>query len=236
MEENFCNSGFWLVIKSWILIFWDWLERFASTLWGGLEWPHAAIVIFLVTVYAFKVEIRRAIPRVVSVGAGGVNLVSEQTVSQQVLREGEGLAASLETNSEFPVVMKMAIDSIDHDIGATTNTDLSGFVKSQLVYWKSMWWLENTYSNIYGGQIMLLKYLNPLGELGISDEDVNHLWQQHKLQFTPHMDSWRLDIYLDFLMSRNLIERLGDRIRIKPLGKEFLVWMAKFGRAEARPW
>jgi hypothetical protein len=41
-----------------VVILWGWIEKVCSAFWGGLEWPHAVLIIFVSLVYIFKPEIK----------------------------------------------------------------------------------------------------------------------------------------------------------------------------------
>ncbi|MBV7565592.1 hypothetical protein [Pseudomonas sp. PDM27] len=236
--ENFCNADTTLgVIWFAVISVWDWLVRFVFAFWIGLQWPHAALAIFGVSIFTFRKEISDLILRIKSLGKDGLLTNPPRATQNQTDLESDApVNAQGIANTEFPAVMEMTRGTVDFELASIAESEKSGFLYSNLAYWKTMWWFENVYSNIFGGQILLLRHLNQFGEVGISSGDIAILWAQYQDRFKPHVDSWSSEVFLNYLIDKLLIERTADGIRIKPIGTEFLVWMAKFGRSDSRPW
>ncbi|OUM28305.1 hypothetical protein B8W72_20830 [Pseudomonas putida] len=100
--------------------------------------------------------------------------------------------------------------------------------------WRVLWYFENVYSYIFGGQIKLLELLNHRGVVPL--DEIRREWDAHKELHKPQLDQLDMDGYLKFLLAKDLILNSGVDLRITPTGKEFLMWMAKFGRSSDRLW
>ena len=51
-------------------------SHFSLLGWGGLDWPHAILIIFSVVVVFFRGEIKGVIPRIKRIGADGFEVES----------------------------------------------------------------------------------------------------------------------------------------------------------------
>lgn len=218
---------------------WEWFENFVSAFWTGLEWPHAALAIFVIVALLFKKELQSLIPRITSVGAAGVSLSSVAIPNQQPATSNniEAMSAGAEAvGSEFPTLMKVTSDSVETALAEMKDDGAKvPFLKNQLSYWKAMYVFENFYSSIFGGQIKILRFLNGFGFFGCQFEKVRVIWEEHAQANLPLMEDWSLDTYLSFIFETGLAQKQGEKLVITPLGNEFLVWMTKFRKLDAKP-
>lgn len=218
---------------------WSWFEGLVSTFWSGLEWPHAALIVFCLGVVVFKNEIKALIDRVTSVSAGGVSMSSAPLLNQQnteveVSKDVE-VANIQSLGAEFPTLMKVMKDSVDTEVKDLGAQEQLSALKSYLAYWKAMYVFENVFSNIFGGQLKILRYVNSFGSLGVTFVDLGSVWNPHVQLHKPLLDAYSLETYMNYLFAVGLVEQKDGRVGITELGKEFLMWMAKFGKVDNRP-
>ena len=91
---------------------------------------------------------------------------------------------------------------------------------------------EQIQNLIFGSQIYLLKKLNEVTGQGQVPALVEAHFAHVQSMFADSFADWSLEKYLYFLFERNLIVHQDGRYHITNLGKEYLVWMARTGRAE----
>lgn len=227
-------------VTSIIVAAWDWLEKLVSAFWTGLEWPHAALAIFCLTAFFFKKEIREFIPRITEFGASGVRL-SDAVVQNQQKASAESVVKSMpeggiNLGAEFPALMKITMGSVDVELEKLSEADKKiSFLRAYLSYWRAMYIFENFYSTIFGGQIKILQFLNNFGSAGCSKEQVRNLWDARVEANKPLMEAWQFETYLKFIFDHALAEVKGESLVITDLGREFLMWMTKYGKLDNKP-
>ncbi|WP_152031552.1 hypothetical protein [Pseudomonas putida] len=212
---------------------WSWLENISETLWSGLGWPHAVLIMFFIVICSFKAELKSVIPRIKKVGADGFEVDSiPPTQSVEAPREPQKSPPI----ADFPSASQVVADFLDREMEGIAETERAEYLRRDSIGWRVVCYFENTYSQIFGGQIQLLKLLNERGDTGLSMEDVSREWDGYKERFKPNLDGWALEPFLGFLSARHLVNNDGVKLTITPIGREFIVWMAKFGRSEQRMW
>ncbi|WP_143518891.1 hypothetical protein [Pseudomonas fragi] len=227
------NDGNWSVFFSGVMATWEWFERVCVGLWTGLGWPHSALIIFLIAVYFFKNEIKNVIPRIKRFGTNGLELESPPPQIQPSVSPGELKEFS---EGEFPHSYGIVLGLVTKQLEEKNDQDKFKFLLSDDVRWRVLWYFENIYSFIFGGQIRFLELLNQRGMNGVSLSEAQQKWEEYKEINKPHMDDWEMQPYLDFLIVKELIVVEGEGFKITITGNEFLVWMAKNGRSSNRLW
>jgi hypothetical protein len=91
---------------------------------------------------------------------------------------------------------------------------------------------EQIQNLIFGSQIFLLKKLNEVTGQGQLPTLVEAHFEHVQSMFPDSFADWSLEKYMYFLFERNLIVHQDGRYHITNLGKEYLVWMARTGRAD----
>lgn len=230
----------WSVLTSTAIAVWDWLEKLVSAFWVGLEWPHAVLAIFCLTVIFFRKELREFIPRITEVGASGVRLSDAIVQNQQKTSEEPVVVpmpeGAINLGAEFPKLMEITTGSVDLELEKLKDADKQiYFLRTYLSYWRAMYIFENFYSTIFGGQIKILQFLNNFGSVGCSKDLVRNVWDDHVLANRPLMDTWQFETYLKFVYDHGLAEDRSEFVVITELGKEFLIWMTKYGKLVNKP-
>ena len=73
--DSVTNDSGTIFIENVVSI-WGWLQGVVSAFWGGLDWPHAILIIFSVVIIFFRGEIKGVIPRIKRIGADGFEVES----------------------------------------------------------------------------------------------------------------------------------------------------------------
>ncbi len=227
-------SGNWSLFIAGVVAIWEWFQHLFATIWGGLGWPHATLIIFIVSVYCFSSEIKSILPRIKKVGATGVEVDPQPPLVQPSLRDEEKLQHA--HSGDYPSTFAVALGLIQGEILNKNQTEQIQYLVMTDANWRVLWLFENTYSVIFGGQIQLLQLLNERGVAGFPNDEAVREWQAYKDRFAPHLNEWEMTPFIDFLVVRELITKTDDALFIAPRGNEFLTWMVKNGRSPNRPW
>ncbi|MDR7109240.1 hypothetical protein [Pseudomonas frederiksbergensis] len=233
MNGAAASSNDWSGFIAGVVATWNWFERLFVALWSGLGWPQAVLIMFCIAVVYFKAEIRNILPRIKSIGADGFELESPQPQIQPSVKQGELKAIPA---GEFPHSFEIVSELVKKQIEEMSEKDALLFLLSDDVSWRVLWYFENIYSFIFGGQIKFLALLNQRGVAGVSLSEATREWEVHKENNKPQMDDWEMQPYLNFLVVKELIVIAGEEIKITITGKEFLMWMTKYGRSADRLW
>lgn len=228
------DAGIWADIASVVSTVFGWSENFVSVFWSGLEWPHAALIIFSIGVYFFRHEVRGVIPRIKKFGTGGVEVEPQPPIAQPSLKEGKEPQNTL--SADYPSTFTAALNLVENEIAGKELSEQLKYLVCTDAGWRVLLLFENTYSYIFGGQIQLLQLLNERRFTGLSNSDAEAEWAAYKERFKPYLDEWQPEPFINFLIARELIYKTDSALGISPRGSEFLVWMAKSGRSSSRPW
>lgn len=216
-----------------VITTWEWIERFFAALWSGLGWPHAVLIMFCIGVYYFKGEIKSVIPRIKKIGTDGFEVESQPPPVQPSTKADDFKNIPI---GDFPHTFELALDLVKKEVDGKSDADAVQYLLANSAGWRVLCYFEGTYSYIYGGQIKLLQLLNTRGVIGVSLAETEREWEAHKERFKPAMDEWQMQPYLDFLVAKDLIVIVDEKLRITFTGNEFLTWMTKYGRSDDRLW
>ena len=213
---------------------WEWVQHLFATLWGGLGWPHATLIMFIVGICCFSGEIKDILPRIKKVGASGVEVDPQLPLVQPSLRDDVRLQSP--HGNDYPSTFAVALGLVQGEILNKAPQEQIQYLVATDAGWRVLWLFENTYSFIFGGQIQLLQLLNQRGAAGLPSAEALQEWNAYKERFKPNLDEWQMKPFIDFLVGRELVTRTDDALFIAPRGNEFLTWMVKNGRSSNRPW
>lgn len=238
---------------SGVAIVWEWLERLISSIWSGLGWPHAVLIIFLLTITCYRLEFKALIERVLEFGPSGVKL--QAPVFQAPLPDRSEPIASgaipiakelppaprdkgipLPPTIVFPEQMRLSKEAIMREVADMSDLEAKSYLIPMLAMARSMFNFEFCYSCIFGGQIRLLQMLNQRPGRAIAMNEVYSYWNIHQEQTKPVLNLWTADQYLSYLFQNGLVERMDDTLRLTTKGAEFVLWMTQYGRPLDRPW
>lgn len=251
-----CTPIFSVVERIWLFI-----NKLVSAVWSGLEWPHAAILIFSLLLINYKSEIGAFIQRVEEVGPGGFKagkLVPPVSASQAETIPGhdgaEGSSAVQEAASTevapsvphiprvplppiyFPAQMNQVRHWIVEELERVPEAEKTDYLLDHLSYCRVWADFESLYSTAFGGQLNLLSEINLNFANGMPLVVVENLWKSHQAKLKPALDDWTLDQYTYLLKSRFVITENEGYLSITPKGREFLAWMSASGKTLNKPW
>lgn len=211
----------------------------ALSLVEALKWPGA--IVFVVLILAFYHDgIKSLITRIRKVGKDGLEMESQTISAQQVeappkppvAAEFESLLASSnkwvtarryveETRELFKKAGRSATDP--------TSCEALLSLIGMLVLYRDF---DDTYNQIFGSQIALLKRTNNSRPGWDKNEAIQRY--AHVQEKENELKKLEFDQYTHFLIARGLITIENDVIAITIKGTEFLTWMVEMGKKENR--
>lgn len=111
---------------------------------------------------------------------------------------------------------------LDLEAVTSDSTEDIATLKGQLEETRKYWLFENTYNLIYGSQIRLLEHLSRKASTGDSFQSLYSLFYDSSCRLYLVLRSYPFVNYMNFLETRNLVEKHGDNYKIAGLGIEFL--------------
>ncbi|SIR97627.1 hypothetical protein [Pseudomonas putida] len=225
--------GGWSSVYAVVVTAWEWIELLFSGLWTGLEWPHAVLIMFCTGIWYFNAEIKGVIPRIKRIGTDGFE-VEPQSVPVQPSVKAEDVRSPI--IGDFPHTLGVSLGIVRKQFEGKSDSDAVEMLIHDDASWRVLWCFENIYSYIFGGQIKLLEMLNQRAVVGVPLSEVKREWDAHKELNKPQLDQLDMDGYIEFLIVKELIVRSDADLKITITGKEFLIWMTRFGRSADRLW
>lgn len=212
---------------------WEWVQQVVAALWGGLGWPHSVLIMFCIGVYYFRGEIKNILPRIKKIGTDGFEVEAQVPPVQPSTKSGDFKSMP---GGDFPHTFELALELVKKEVDGKSDAESLQYLLVNDAGWRVLCYFEGIYSYIYGGQIKLLQLLNARALVGLTMVEVEREWDEHKARFKPTMDDWELQPYLNFLVAKDLIVRVEEKIQITFTGNEFLTWMTKYQRSTERLW
>jgi hypothetical protein len=197
-----------------------------------LAWPGAFLILGLVFIFVFKKAIFSLLMKI-------------QKISKEGIQTGSIIQTQENTKSSADELMK-AFDSVVLLEGETlVKKDLESrglddkkaidILSRHLVATQLALRFEHIYSNIWGSQINLLKYLNGRVPYGDTAENIKSIFYDSAAIIYPEVyNNYPFETYLYFLTSKTLIIRADNIYNITNLGRDFLIYLVQTGKSEAR--
>jgi hypothetical protein len=204
---------------------------------AALGWPHFAFAFGLVFLLVFHEQLRALLGRITSIDKTGIKTY----VNPEIQREDPN---KIEAAQELLLAIgnTVVLQDIEGRIrgeltarqlvveGETTKVLIKYLAAAQVGLE-----FEQIQNLIFGSQIFLLKKLNEVTGQGQLPTLVEAHFEEVQSMFPDSFADWSLEKYLYFLFERNLVVHQDCRYHITNLGKEYLVWMARTGRADNKP-
>jgi len=204
---------------------------------SALGWPHFAFTFGIVFLLTFQKELRNLLGRVTSIDKTGIKAQPNPEIQGEDPKRIEA-AQELLLAIGNTVVLQEIEDRIKSEL-TSRHLVIEGETPKVLIKYLAAAQLslefEQVNNLIFGSQIYLLKQLNEVSGQGQTFDLVELHYQHVKNMFGESFSNWSLEKYLQFLFERNLVTFQEGRYHITNLGKEYLIWMARFGRSENKP-
>jgi hypothetical protein len=202
----------------------------------AIGWPHLTFLFCLIFLLLFRGQLASLISRITSISKSGVKAESIPEI-QREKKKTEAVQELLLVIGNSIVLddleKRIRSELIDHGLGNDEDT-IKVLIK-HFAAAKLLLEFEQIYNLIFGSQIFLLKKLNEVVGQGKSNEFVELHFQHVKELFNKELGGWSFDQYMMFLLGRLLVVNNNGIYHITNFGVEFLTWMARNGRSEARP-
>jgi hypothetical protein len=201
---------------------------------AAFGWPHFAFAFGTVFLLVFREQLRALLGRITSIDKTGIKTQPNPEIQREDPKKIEA-AQELLLAIGNTVVLQDIESRIRNDLtkrqlsvdGETTKVLIKYLAAAQVGLE-----FEQIQNLIFGSQIYLLKRLNEVTEQGQSPAFVESHFEHVQKMFSEPFADWSLEKYLHFLVERQLIVFQDGRCHITHIGKEYLIWMARTGRAE----
>jgi hypothetical protein len=247
--------GFSATLVSAAVSIWLWFEQLISTLWSSLGWPHAVLIMFLLSVSCYRLEFKALIERILEFGPGGIKLQAPVFQASRV-ESAEVRVADIEASPlsfvsppaiqnkgiplpptiVFPEQMRLSQEAVSNEVSGMTDSEAKTYLIPRLAMARSMYVFENCYSCIFGGQIRLLQIINQRPGKSLTMQEVYSFWLALQEQQKPVLNLWSGDQYLNYLIQNGLVLRGADAVELTTKGTEFVLWLTQYGRPLERPY
>ena len=201
---------------------------------AALGWPHFAFAFGVVFLLVFHAQLRALLGRITSIDKTGIRTQPNPEIQREDPKKLEA-AQELLLAIGNTVVLQDIEGRIRNELtarqlsveGETTKVLIKYLAAAQVGLE-----FEQIQNLIFGSQIYLLKKLNQVTGQGQSLALIESHFEHVQKMFNDSFADWTVGKYLHFLFERQLIVLQDGRYHITNLGKEYLVWMARTGRAE----
>ncbi len=202
----------------------------------AMGWPHFAFLFVVFFMLLFRKPLIGLISRITSIDKSGIK--ASQTPEAQREKQKKESVQQLLLAVGDSIVLRDIEGRIRADLkkkGLETEGDTIKVLIKHLAGTRMFLEFEQLHNLIFGSQIILLKKLNEVGEQGKPSEFVAKHFENVKGLFPKQLGNWSLEQYLGFLVGRSLIATKGNITHITNLGVEYLIWMVRNGKGEAKP-
>jgi len=201
---------------------------------AALGWPHFAFAFGVVFLLVFQAQLRALLGRITSIDKTGIRTQPNPEIQREDPKKIEA-AQELLLAIGNTVVLQDIEGRIRNEL-TTRQLSVEGDTTKVLIKYLAAAQVglefEQIQNLIFGSQIYLLKKLNQVAGQGQSLALIESHFEHFQKMFNDSFADWTLEKYLQFLFERRLIVLEDGRHHITNLGKEYLVWMARTGRAE----
>jgi hypothetical protein len=200
---------------------------------AALGWPHFAFAFGVVFLLVFHAQLRALLGRITSIDKTGIRTQPNPEIQREDPKKIEA-AQELLLAIGNTVVLQDIEGRIRNEL-TTLKLSVEGETQVLIKYLAAAQVgleFEQIQNLIFGSQIYLLNKLNQVTGQGQSLTLIESHFEHVQNMFSDSFADWTLEKYLHFLFERRLIVLQDGRYHITNLGKEYLVWKARTGRAD----
>ncbi|MDH5561872.1 MAG: hypothetical protein OEY59_13565 [Deltaproteobacteria bacterium] len=202
---------------------------------GAIGWPQAALILSITFLLLFRFQIGSFLQRIRSVSRDGVSTDADLLNQKQNVPATNILQHLEIEKSPLLGEVESAIFEDLKSRGLEDNNDTTKVLVRNLAVTKINLDHEISYNTIFGSQIIILKKLNESMTTGLSEAELQKAYAVVVERYKELLSEWTLEQYLNFLKTRALISHNNGFYNISTKGQDFLVWLAKYGKSEDRP-
>ncbi len=198
-----------------------------------LAWPLAVTVIFGIFFIIFRRSIAGLLGRTSEIGRKGLKTIPEQ--SQKLADTSKTSSEELMKAFDSPILKKQEI-IIHKDLetrGVTTSNDKVKVLIRHLAASQLFYGFELVDNVIWGSQIYILENLNGKRQ-GVLKEELKIFYDEAEKNWPLAFSVYPYDAYLGFLNNLGVITEENEYLLITSFGVEFLGYLTKTGRSNAR--
>ena len=201
---------------------------------AALGWPHFAFAFGVVFLLVFHAQLPALLGRITSIDKTGIRTQPNPEIQREDPKKIEA-AQELLLAIGNTVVLQDIEGRIRNEL-TTRQLSVEGETTKVLIKYLAAAQVglefEQIQNLIFGSQIYLLNKLNQITGQGQSLTLIESHFEHVQNMFSDSFADWTLEKYLHFLFERRLIVLQDGRYHITNLGKEYLVWKARTGRAD----
>jgi hypothetical protein len=199
-----------------------------------LAWPIAALIGFVVFVLLFREKVGALITRLKRAGPFEVEASAPNT--QAAIENVRADALPQLSHPLENIVLREREQAIMRDLQIRVGTDIR-LQNEQLVTHLAATQLALVFETvsrlIWGSQVNLLIYLS--GRVSVPVRELRQFYDSAAAAHSDGLREYPFERYVAFLTNPGLIVRENDSVRMQPLGREFLAYLARTGATEPRP-
>jgi hypothetical protein len=201
-----------------------WHELFA--LLSAIAWP----AVFLWIALIFKNQIKALIPRLRKAGTSGLEFGDQQ----ENIGPEPKLTISTDQSENIlrPPAVAIVEQPIREDLKNYDETKVVDHLVTALARERLDRVFSLAYANIFGSQIRFLRDI--VGLNGSATQTEAQKFFNDLKELDPAFADWELARYLNFLSYFKFIEELDGEIKITDFGREFLIFLARYGLSQDR--
>lgn len=196
-------------------------------------WPFAVIAICYIFMKIFRQSIEGLFGRIREISKKGIKTAPEQ---QQKLADTNALSKEQLMEAFDSPILREQENAIQKDLttrGITDSNDMVKVLTRHFAATKLFLSFEVVDNLIWGSQIYILEELNGK-RMGATKEDIKIFYDDSEKKWPQLFSGYPYDAYLDFLKNLTVITEQDGRLFITIYGVEFLGYLVKTGRSNAR--
>lgn len=202
------------------------------------KWPLSVVVISFLIMLIFRRQLSELLNRITRIDRSGISADSASTSQQNTRETNRKAVESLLAETGSSPVLDSKEQFIRKNLQEKGIEIQDGSVETMLIrhlaLTQTVLEFEQIYYVIWGSQIAFLKTLNSARSAGLDSEFLIRHFEYAKTQYPLVLGAVSVERYSGYLLDQGLVNRREGRFYITDFGLEFLLWMTRNGRVEAK--